>query len=383
MPDRDEGHGFRRGTGFRPGGGFRPPWWPEGEPFPPGDSGPWRARRRRFARRVGLALAVFFALTFASSALAVAMLSGALGLGRHRGLVFVTGILGLGLLFGGFVAFGRAVRRAAGPLSDVMDAADRVAAGEYDARVEERGPRDMRRLARSFNAMTERLRAAEEQRRNLLADVAHELRTPLTVVQGGTEGMLDGLYPADRTHLQPILDEIRVMSRLLDDLQTLSTAEAGVLRLHREVVDPGALVEDAVAAFRSQASVAGVTLGLRVEPGLPALEVDPLRVGEILSNLLTNSLRHTPPGGSVVASVELADGGRAVAFVVKDTGRGIAPDVLSHVFERFVKAADSGGAGLGLAIARSLVEAHDGQISAESAPAVGTTMRFVLPAAEP
>src|SRR5206468_9743632 len=131
----------------------------------------------------------------------------------------------------------------------------------------------------SFNAMTERLRTNEDQRRNLLADVAHELRTPLQVIQGNTEAMLDGLYPADRAHLEPVLEETKVMSRLLDDLQTLSTAEAGALRLHREPVAASAIVEEAVAAFASVASTAGVRLEQRVAPGLPTLDADPARIG--------------------------------------------------------------------------------------------------------
>jgi signal transduction histidine kinase len=331
-------------------------------------------------RRVGLAMAAFFGLTFAASALALALLSGALGVSRHRGLALAAGILGLGLLFTGFLLAGRAVRRTAVPLSEVMDAADRVAGGDYGVRVQERGGGQMRRLARSFNAMAERLRASERERRNLLADVAHELRTPLSVIQGNTEGMLDGLYPPDRQHLEPVLEETRVMARLLDDLQTLSTAEAGVLQLHRESVDAAQLVDDAVAAFRSQASSAGVALERHVAAVLPPVEVDAVRLGQVLANLLSNALRHTPSGGTVTISAELERGTGAVAFVVEDTGEGIAPDALPHVFDRFVKAPDSGGAGLGLAIARSLVRAHGGEITAASRPGEGTTMRVVMPA---
>jgi two-component system OmpR family sensor kinase/two-component system sensor histidine kinase BaeS len=261
-----------------------------------------------------------------------------------------------------------------------MEAADLLAAGDYDVRVQERGPRDVRRLARSFNAMATRLRAGEEQRRNLVADVAHELRTPLAVIQGNAEGMIDGLYPVDRTHLEPVLEETRVMARLLDDLQILSTAEAGALRLHRQTIEPRQLAEDAVATYRSGADAAGVTLQLAASGELPALEVDPVRIGQVLANLLSNALRHTPPGGSVVVSVGLVAGSKQVQFTVQDSGPGIPPEALPHVFDRFVKAADSGGAGLGLAIARSLVEAHGGQISAESQSGQGTTMRFVLPA---
>jgi two-component system OmpR family sensor kinase/two-component system sensor histidine kinase BaeS len=286
------------------------------------------------------------------------------------------GLLILGLLTVAFLA-GRAVRRMAAPIGDVMEAADRVAGGDYSTRVQVRGPGEVGRLAHSFNQMTERLQANETQRRALLADVAHELRTPLSVIRGNVEGMLDGVYPPDEVHLGPLLEETAVMARLLDDLQTLSTAEAGVLRLHRERVDPAALATDAVATFRARADRAGVTLTCRAPDPVPEVDVDPVRIGEVLANLLTNAIRHTPAGGSVRVVVEPDPAG--VAVVVADTGPGIDPRDLAHVFDRFVKSADSGGAGLGLAIARTLVEAHGGGITARSAPGQGTAMRFVLP----
>jgi signal transduction histidine kinase len=381
MPDP---YWHRRGPG--PGPGFRPAWWPENEPFPPMGPGVWR---RRFRRRALLGVLVFFGLIFAANAIAWTLFGHAAGGRRHWGFGGAIGFFGI-LLLVAVVAI-RGVRRVAAPVGDVMEAADRVAGGDYEARVRERGPRDMRRLARSFNEMATRLQVNEEQRRGLLADLAHELRTPLSVIQGNTEGMLDGLYTADRAHLEAVLEETRVMSRLLEDLQTLSTAEAGALRLHREAVAPADLVANAVTASRARADAEGVSLEQRVAPGLPEIEVDPMRVGEVFTNLLHNAVRHTPPGGSVVVSAERADAGGAggalgVAFAVSDTGPGIAPDVLPHVFDRFVKATDSGGAGLGLAIAKSLVEAHGGTITARSdgSPGQGTTMRFVLPArAEP
>jgi signal transduction histidine kinase len=280
------------------------------------------------------------------------------------------------------VAFlaGRAVRRAAAPIGEVMEAADRVAGGDYSTRVQVRGPGEVGRLAHSFNQMTERLQANETQRRALLADVAHELRTPLSVIRGNVEGIMDGVYPADEAHLGPLLEETAVMARLLDDLQTLSTAEAGVLRLHRERVDPLAVAQDATAAFRARADRGGVTLDCRAAGPVPEVEVDPMRIGEVLANLLANAIRHTPRGGSVRVLVEPDPAGVAVA--VADTGPGIDPRDLPRVFDRFVKSADSGGAGLGLAIARSLVEAHGGRITAQSVPGQGTTMRFVLPAVD-
>jgi signal transduction histidine kinase len=336
--------------------------------------------RRHFFRRMALAVAAFFVLTFVASGIAVGAFTHAFGARGHRGAVPLAVFLTLALLVIGF-RVARSLRRVAAPVGDVMEAADRVAGGDYSARVAERGPREMRRLASSFNAMTERLGANEEQRRNLLADLAHELRTPLSVIQGTAEGMLDGLYPADRVHLEPLVDEANVMSRLLDDLRLLSTAEAGALRLHRRTVEPGELVEEAVGALRSQAEAAGVALEADVEPGLPVMEADPVRIGEVLSNLVWNALRHTPAGGSVTVRAGAGDPGE-VAFEVRDSGSGIAPEVLPHAFDRFVRGAGSGGAGLGLSIARSLVQAHGGRIWAESEPGKGTRVRFVIPAGE-
>jgi signal transduction histidine kinase len=358
----------------------RPPWWPANEPFPPRGGWGWGGPPRRFPRRLGVLFALFVLGLFLLSGLVFRLLGGGFQPGRRYGPPFVPfPLLALGLLLVAFLA-GRAVRRMAAPIGDVMEAADRVAGGDYGARVQARGPGEVRRLARSFNQMAERLAANEAQRRGLLADVAHELRTPLSVIRGNVEGMLDGLYPADQAHLEPILEETAVMSRLLDDLQVLSTAEAGVLRLHRERVDPASLVQDAVAAFRARADAAGVTLRWQAADGVPELDVDPVRIGEVLANLLANAVRHTPRGGSVAAVVEPAPAG--VAFTVSDTGTGIDPADLPYVFDRFVKSSDSGGAGLGLAIARSLVQAHGGSITADSRPGRGTTMRFVLPLAQ-
>jgi signal transduction histidine kinase len=357
-----------------------PSWWPEGEPFPPEGGEGWRWGRRRLFKRVAIGLALFFGLMFLANTLFFAIFSDRFDHPGRGGFGFPFWLLGLGLLVV-FLIVGRSVRRFAAPVGDVMEAADRVAGGDYGARVSERGPPEMRRLARSFNEMTERLGANEEQRRNLLADIAHELRTPLSVIRGQTEAMLDGVHAPDRDHLEPLLEETSVMAHLLDDLQTLSIAEAGALRLRRQRAAPADLVAEAAAAFRSRAESAGMTLSVRTAEGLSEIEVDPVRIGEVLSNLLLNALRHTPRGGSITVSAEPADDGRRVAFAVEDSGEGIDPETLPHVFDRFVKAKDSGGAGLGLAIAKSLVEAHGGRISAQSEPGRGATIRFVVPAA--
>jgi signal transduction histidine kinase len=201
--------------------------------------------------------------------------------------------LGLLLLLVLVVVAVRAGRRFAGPLADVMEAADRVAAGDYATRVDERGPGDVRRLSHAFNEMTARLGSNEERRRRLLSDVAHELRTPLSVIQANLEAILDGLYPPDQEHLGRVLEETKVMSRLLEDLQTLSTAEAGVLRLHRQRMEPRDLAAGAVEAFAAQADEAGVSLRAHVADAVPVVDVDPIRIGEVLANLLSNALRHT------------------------------------------------------------------------------------------
>jgi signal transduction histidine kinase len=243
--------------------------------------------------------------------------------------------------------------------------------------VRPRGPRELRALARAFNSMLERLRHNELQRRQLLADVTHELRTPVAVLQGNLEAMVDGVYLADAEHLGPLLEETRLLSRLIDDLRTLSLAESGVLELHREPTDLGVLVGEVIAAFRTPAESGGVALRAEVPDNVPLAEIDPLRVREVLINLTANALRHTPPGGEVCIAVAAAAG--SLRFSVADTGTGIAPGDLPHVFERFYKTADSTGSGLGLAIARNLVLAHGGEIEAESAAENGTTIRFALP----
>jgi signal transduction histidine kinase len=273
----------------------------------------------------------------------------------------------------------RFVRRAGAPVGDLIEAAGRVEAGEVGAKVRERGPSEVRSLARAFNAMTTRLEETEEARRRLLADVSHELRTPLTVMQGTLEGMLDGLYPVDEEHLAPVLEETRVLARLVEDLRTLSLSEAGNLRLHREPTDLARLVEDVVAGHRVSADAAGVSLSSEAAPALPVLEVDPARIRQVVGNLVANALRFTPPGGSIAVTASSTPRGAAVT--VRDTGGGMEPDAVEHAFDRFYRSPSSPGSGLGLPIARNLVEAHGGRIEIESAPGRGTEVRFTLPAA--
>jgi two-component system sensor histidine kinase BaeS len=226
--------------------------------------------------------------------------------------------------------------------------------------------------------MTARLATNEERRRELLADVAHELRTPLQVIRGSVEGMLDGLYPMEPSNLRPVLEETDVMARLLDDLRTLSMAEAGVLRLQREPVDPRAIAENTVKTFRPLADSSGVALTSVVEAAPRGIQADGVRLSEVLANIVTNAVRHTPAGGSVTLSVDNATNG-GVRFDVEDTGPGIPEEDLPFVFDRFVTSADAGGTGLGLAIAKRLVELHGGTIVAGARSGGGTKVTIEIP----
>jgi signal transduction histidine kinase len=290
---------------------------------------------------------------------------------------FPLGCVALVLGIAGAALTLRALRRTAQPISDVMEAANRVEEGDYSTRVTESGPREVRRLARAFNSMTERLEKNDEQRRALLADVTHELRTPLTVMQGNIEAMLDGVYPRDDEHLGPILEETRVLSRLVEDLRTLSLAESGALKLHPEPTDIEILITETLASFRTQADVAGIKLTANIPAEVAPIEIDPVRVREVLANLIANALRHTPPGGSIEVAA-LRDAG-FIKLSVRDTGKGIPADTLPYIFDRFFKSEQSRGMGLGLAIAKNLVVAHGGEITAESVVGGGTTIRFTLP----
>jgi signal transduction histidine kinase len=330
--------------------------------------------RRRFMWRIGLAL-LFFVVLIGSLIAVVAWLVGRVLDGTVS--VFVTAVLPIVAVVLVLALVLRLVRRTAAPVSDLIEAAARVEAGDYAARVPERGPREVRGLARAFNAMSERLEETDEARRRLLADVSHELRTPLTVMQGTLEGMLDGLYPLDDAHLAPVLEETRVLARLVEDLRTLSLSEAGSLRLHRDPTDLATLMRDVAAGHQPAADAAGVVITVEAVDGLPAMEVDPARIRQVVGNLIANALRFTPAGGRINVTARRADGG--VRIGVKDTGVGMEPEALEHAFDRFYRAPGSPGSGLGLPIARNLVEAHGGRIEIDSAAGSGTEVRFTLP----
>jgi len=369
--------GDRPGHWGRHGG--RPPWWPESEQWPPAGP-PWRHAPRRFRRRLLVAGLVFFLFLTAMGALGAHFWRGNWqsndGQRPGRGGPFpgVVVVIGLAALAG----TGLAYRRLAGPVGDLLEAADRVGAGHYDQRLEPRGPREVQSLMRTFNEMSGRLEAADAARRQFLADVTHELRTPLAVLQSGIEAQLDGIHPRDDARLTSLLDETHLLARVVEDLHTLALAGAGRLALHRESIDAATAVADAVAAHTATAATRGVTIA--AEPSAPAsLDADPVRLQQILGNLLSNAVRHTPSGGRVTVEVDRPDP-QWVRFTVADTGPGFPAEQLPGLFDRFTKSEGSGGSGLGLAIARDLVLAHGGTIEATNRPAGGAVVAFRLPA---
>jgi two-component system sensor histidine kinase BaeS len=330
------------------------------------------------ARRLGcLAGLVLLVLGLAGAALVWLLLSvtGAVG-----SAPFSRAISGAGLVLGALalVAAWIALRRLAPPATRLVDAARRIEDGDYSARVPVRGPSELRSLARAFNAMSSRLEADEARRRSVLADVAHELRTPITVIRAQAEGIVDGVYPADAEQMRPMLAATRTLEVLVDDLRTLALAEVGTLHLQREPVDLSVLVHDALAPFADTARAAGARLSAHVEPPGLVIEVDAVRLGSVLANLVANSLRHVRAGGEV--RVEASRRGGGVGIVVRDNGDGIPADLLPRVFDRFVKGAGSPGSGLGLAIVRDIVDAHGGRVALQSTPGAGTAVEIDLPA---
>ena len=362
----------------------RPPWWPVNEPWPPAGR-PGRRMRGHFFWQIIRPFIFFMVGVSLIISLLVGIEARLLGMLQIPGeLAWIIFPLSIALPMAGLALLalaGRRLRRMSHPFDDLLEAAGRVAEGDYSIRVGEQGSREMRSLAHAFNSMAARLQITTEQRRELLADVTHELRTPLTVIQGSVEAMLDGVYPPDTAHLNSILEETKILTRLVDDLRILALAESGALQLKKEPTDLGVLVGETTGAFRGQAEAAGVALQVDGGDDLPPLELDPERIHQVLANLIANALRYTPPGGVIHVSLKMnTSGGETRALLsVHDSGPGILPEDLPHVFDRFYKSHESGGMGLGLSIAKHLIEAHGGTIQVESESGQGTTFYIELP----
>jgi len=273
-------------------------------------------------------------------------------------------------------------RRIVEPIRAMMRASREIAAGHFDRRVVVAEEDELGELAMSFNQMAEELETTEQRRLHLIADVAHELRTPLTNIRTMLDALTDDVLPGDPAAYQTMSKEVRRLQRLVHDLQELSRAEAGQMSIHREPVSPETLVSGVVDRLALQFHDKGVALHVAIAPDLPAVLVDPARITQVLVNILGNALQYTPEGGEVWISAKHT--GQAVQVIIKDTGRGIPPEALPHLFERFYRvdksrARASGGSGIGLTISKHIVEAHGGRIWAQSeGPGKGSVFGFTL-----
>jgi signal transduction histidine kinase len=281
------------------------------------------------------------------------------------------------VLFNLYMRFGR-------PLEQLFNTINKVEEGDLSARVPENKSDMFSDLIKRFNKMVGELERAEQQRRNLTADIAHELRNPLHIIQGNLEGVIDGVYQPTTEHIKDTLDETRLLTRLVNDLQTLSLAETGQLPLHPTRFLLADLIQDLTSSFASQAASLGIDLKTNVSNPNQELTADYDRLNQVISNLISNALRHTPQGGTISIDTESGSSDeRSVRIMVKDTGAGIASEDLPFIFDRFWRGdrsrTERSHSGLGLAITKKLIHAHGGTIEAQSEVGKGTTFIIELP----
>ena len=293
------------------------------------------------------------------------------------------------LLIGGVLAivFGMLVSRwLSAPLTHLVDGTQAIARRDLSFRVTEQGSAEMRELSDSFNKMAAALEDAETLRRSMLNDIAHELRTPLTILEGNLRAILDDVYPLEKAEIARLYDQTRHLHRLVDDLRLLAQAEARQLPLQRSPSDLAVLLEEVAELFSPLAGEKRISLHTSLPPSSVLAAVDRMRLAQTLQNLLTNALQHTPAGGVITLSLQAEE--QTATITVADNGDGIASEDISYVFDRFYRVdknrtRDTGGVGLGLAIAQALVEAHDGKIAVASAGVgQGNTFTIRLPLAQ-
>jgi len=266
------------------------------------------------------------------------------------------------------------------PLRDLTAATRSMAEGKLDQRVTVGSRDELGELGQAFNQMSADLALANQSRRRMTADIAHDLRNPLTVIGGYLESLQDGKLEPTPERFETMHAEVRHLQRLVDDLRTLSLADAGELALQRELVAPGDLLGHVAVAYAHRAEQKGIRLGVEVGPDLPEASLDRERMEQVLRNLVDNAMRHTPAGGEIRMAAEHSRGDLVLS--VKDTGSGIPPEALPHIFERSYRADPSRSgdeSGLGLAIAKAIVELHGGAIQVESRPGEGSRFLVVIP----
>ncbi len=294
------------------------------------------------------------------------------------------------LWFSGFAAAAAAlllvlflVRQTTNPLRQLEAAAQRIAKGHFDEPVEVRSSDEIGRLAQAFNEMAGSLKLSEEAKRRMIADTSHELRTPLAAIRSVLEGLRDGLVEATPATFAALQDRVLLLTRLVADLHQLALADAGQLSIDRRPTQLQTISDGIVETVGFQIEDGGLTLDTLLDPNLPTLLVDPQRLEQVLLNLLANAIRHTPPGGRIELRAT-RPAAEEIEIRVCDTGTGLPPQDLERVFERFYRtdpSRETGGAGLGLSIARALVEAHGGRIWAENRPESGACFVIRLPVA--
>ena len=299
--------------------------------------------------------------------------------------------IGLYFLWGGLIAVAIALiitfflsRRILSPVKALTYAAKRLGRGDFKQRVEVKDKSELGELANTFNAMASDLERAEQLRQNMVADVAHELRTPLSNIKGYLEAVRDGVITPDADTIRMLDEEATLLARLVDDLQELSLAEAGELKLTRQATDIADLINQTVSAIEAKAMVKGISVSTELADKLPPVNIDTHRISQVLRNLLENAIIHTTAGGNI--KVTAVPQSNWVEVRVVDTGEGIPAEELPFIFERFYRvdksrARATGGSGLGLTIARRLVEAHGGEIKVQSEVGKGSRFSFTIPTA--
>jgi signal transduction histidine kinase len=307
-------------------------------------------------------------------------------LGRINNYIWIAGIIAIVVAFLLGILLTRQITR---PLRALNTGAKHISEGDLSYRVKVHSSDEIGQVAESFNNMAIKLDNSEQSRRRLVSDVAHELRTPLTIIQGTVDGIEDGVFQPDKEHLGSIREQTVLLTHLVNDLRDLSSAESGQLKLDRQSSSMVDLIQRKLTQFEVSARQKNVRLILETQPSIPSINVDSKRIEQVIGNLLSNAIRHTPEGGQITVSLKTGEtrshkGNDSLIVSVADTGEGIPAEHIPYLFERFYRVETSrsrseGGAGLGLAIVKQMVQAHGGLVWVESQPGQGSTFSFSLP----